>query len=173
MGLCLYWSPTQDMCQSKMPHRGRSCSIILLASCQALIWCNMLFFCCLWGSILSQISFDSKYLLLGYRGISLFVRLNPTLFLHLIPSVLVVPPFHIDFELNWKGVFMEADYGGRPTWFSFVESVWSTKRGSLETARVVELNIRRGLRLRPFLWTALIPGFQREGGWRKVSRWQL
>lgn len=68
---------------------------------------------------------------------------------------------------------MEAAYGGKPTWFPFVESFWSAKRGCLEAAGVVELSVRGGLCQRPLLWTALILGFQREGGWRKASRWQL
>lgn len=64
---------------------------------------------------------------------------------------------------------MEAAYGGKPTWFPFVESFWSAKRGSLEVARIVELSGGRGLCPRPFLWTALISGFQRDGVMRSFQ----
>lgn len=54
----------------------------------------------------------------------------------------MVLAFYIDFKLsNCKRSLWRQPMVGSQRWFSFVESFWSAKRGSLETAGVVELSV--------------------------------
>lgn len=118
-----------------------------------------------WGLTLSQISLDSKYQLLKVSRNIAYCQFKSYPFSALNPECACGSTLSYWFKAEQlKKVFMEAAYGGKPAWFSFVESFWSEERLPWNSQGCWAERSRRGLRPRPFVWTALISGFQREGG---------
>lgn len=143
-------------CFSALRHTDEYCSVKLFCSfLSAFDLMQWGFFCFPWGLILSQITLAFKYQLLKVSRNFTFCQFKSYSLSALNPKCAC--------GSTLSYLFLKAAYGGKPTWFPFVESFWSTKRGSLEATRIVELSSGRGLCPRPSLWTALISGFQRDG----------